>query len=68
MPSIVTAPGIFSRGIWHDEAISLIQTGQPSPVWPDEPAPARVGGPGASRVPRDGRRGRNQCTSFQYSL
>ncbi len=35
-------PGVASRSIWYDEAISLLMAaGQPSPEWPAEPTPVR---------------------------
>lgn len=34
----VRLPGLFSRAIWYDESITLLQTaGNPHPDWPEEP-------------------------------
>jgi len=39
----VRLPGLFSRTIWYDEAITLLETaGHASPVWPSEPVAASV--------------------------
>jgi len=42
--AIVRLPGLFSRAIWYDEAITLLEmAGHASPSWPaDEPKPAYV--------------------------
>lgn len=37
----VRLPGLLGRSIWHDEAVTLLQTaGHFSPAWPAEPTPA----------------------------
>jgi hypothetical protein len=39
----VRLPGLLSRSIWFDEAITLLETaGHASPTWPREPTPASV--------------------------
>ena len=38
---VVRLPGVFSRSLWYDEAISLLETsGHSRPTWPDRPTPA----------------------------
>src|SRR5262249_10951495 len=38
----VRLPGLFSRAIWEDESVTLLETaGHAVPTWPPEPAPAR---------------------------
>lgn len=58
----VRLPGVFSRSIWYDEGISLLQTaGHIEPVWPLSQSPAAVakenliGTPGLRTVYRDTR-------------
>jgi uncharacterized membrane protein len=39
----VRFPGLFSRAIWEDESIVLLEmAGHTVPAWPTEPAPARL--------------------------
>src|SRR5262245_33265930 len=39
----IRLPGLFSRAIWEDESITLLETtGHAVPAWPAEPAPASV--------------------------
>lgn len=59
----VRLPGLFSRSIWRDEAVTLLETaGYASPSWPKEPTPARViqkqfeGAPNFSKIAEDLRR------------
>lgn len=45
-------PGLFSRSIWYDEAISLLETaGHTDPVWPHSPTPASVAKANLSGTP-----------------
>ena len=39
----VRLPGLFSRSIWYDESVTLLETaGHTLPVWPAKPSPARL--------------------------
>jgi uncharacterized membrane protein len=39
----IRLPGLFSRSIWYDESITLLETaGHTLPAWPTEPTPARL--------------------------
>ncbi|ESA37655.1 hypothetical protein N836_35370 [Leptolyngbya sp. Heron Island J] len=39
----VRLPGLFSRAIWYDESITLLETaGNARPSWPQEPTPASI--------------------------
>ncbi len=39
----VRVPGVFSRAIWYDEAITLLETaGNANPSWSEFPTPART--------------------------
>jgi len=56
----VRLPGLFSRAIWYDEAITLLETaGNALPSWPKKPVPARtakklfVGDPTLSKIAQD---------------
>ena len=41
--AVVRLPGVSTRSIWYDEAISLLETaGHSVPTWPRSPAPAAV--------------------------
>jgi len=56
----IRLPGLFSRAIWYDEAITLIGTaGNAWPSWPQKPVPARttkklfVGAPSLIKIAKD---------------
>ena len=59
----VRLPGLFSRSIFRDEAVTLLEmAGYASPSWPKEPTPARLiqkqfeGAPNFSKIAEDFRR------------
>lgn len=70
----VRIPGVYSRAIWYDEAITLLETaGHADPTWSDTPTPSAtqkellVGSPALSEIAK-GLRDTDVHPPFYYAL